>query len=162
MKLKSEKYYQRLVGDEPPFRRWPFRRMSANRSKWRIRTSTVYVWINALENKMMNAEVHSGANMLVKRRNNKRSKPRRVLFYLALPPYRNYSTSSVKNLVRAERTLIDKCHFGARYAMERGLSFCIVPELARQLEDRGLKVDDRYLLMLRNASSPSEAYGTSA
>jgi hypothetical protein len=151
MTLKAEKFYRRTIGDSPPFRRWPFRAMAANRERWRIRASTTYVWINALDSRSASAEVHSGTRLHSKRRINKRSKPRRLLFYLALPPYRNYSTASVKNRMLAERTLTDKCMFGARYALDRGLCFCVLPEIAEQLRGRGLHVDDAYLLMPTNA-----------
>lgn len=157
MKPKAEKYYERMIGDTPPFSRWPFRQITAQRRKWRVRASSVYIWISALESKMTNVEVHSGTSLCTRRRGNRRSRTRRLVFYLTLPPYRNYSARAVKQRVDERRTLLDKCEIGARFATERGLTFCIIPELAQQVKERGLTINKRYLLTLRKASSGTES-----
>ena len=157
MRSKAEKYYESVIGDAPPFRRWPFRRLAVQRDRWRVRVSTEYVWVSALKSKLTNVEVHSGTSLRARRRGNRRSRARRVVFYLTLPPYRNYRVSSVKRLFSEQRTLLDKCETGARHALEHGLTFCVVPEIAAQLKDRGMTLDNRYLLTLPNESSGTDS-----
>lgn len=157
MRTKADKYYERVIGDAPPFRRWPFRRFAVQKESWRVRVATEFVWVSALSTKTTNVEVHSGVSLRARRRGNRRSRARRVLFYLTLPPYRNYRVDSVKRLISDQRSLLDKCEAGVRHALERGLTFCVAPEIAMQLRDRDLTLDDRYLLTLPNAPSGMES-----
>ncbi len=157
MKSKAESYYERTIGNAPPFARWPFRKLVAQKREWRVRASTSYIWISALEGKMTNVEVHSGVTPRSRRRGNRRSNARRVVFYLSLPPYRNYGVREVKSRFSDHRTLLDKCEIGIRFARERELAFCLVPELAGPLNARGVHVDDRHLLI-----STKEPSGTAS
>lgn len=157
MKSKAEKYYRSILGDSPPFGRWPFREMRASERAWRIRTTSVFVFITALESRLSGVEVHSGSSMRNRKKVSKRARPRRVLFFVVLPPYRNYSARTVKGAIQAERTLLDKCDRGVRYASDRCLIFRIAPELADSLRPRGVDVDERHLLSPRNAASSSSS-----
>lgn len=153
MRPKAQKYYEALLSDAPPFERWPFRRMAAQKARWRTRASTVYVSVTALEGKPAGAEVHSGATLRNRRRGPRRSRARRLLFYLALPPYRNYSSGAVKARVCEGRSVVDKCEIGVRFALDRELTFCVAPEIAAQVEGRGARVAARHLLTFANGAS---------
>lgn len=160
MKLKADEYYAREIGrDSPPFARWRFRKMRAEARRWRTRVSTVYVSISALEGKIAGVEVHSGKSLRGRKRGNRRARARRLLFYLTLPPYRNFRTRAVKALICEARSALDKCEAGARYATERGLTFCLAPDLARAVEERGeLAIPPRCYLL----TSTNEASGTAS
>jgi len=153
MRPKAERYYRRLLSDAPPFERWPFRLMTAQKARWRTRASTVYVSIVSPESKPAGAEVHSGASLKDRKRSTRRSRARRLLFYLTLPPYRNYRSSEVKARISEGRTALDKCEIGLRFALERDLTFGVAPEIAAQIEERGARIADRHLLTSAKAVS---------
>lgn len=155
MKEKAERYYRSILGDSPPFARWPFAEIRASENAWKIRTSTVFVFISALESRLGNVEVHSGAMMRGRRKISKRARPRRVLFFIELPPYRNFSARTVKEAIQSERTLIDKCDRGAKFAADRCLGFCVVPEIAEILRARGARIGEREVLRRRDDASIS-------
>ncbi|HKZ39697.1 MAG TPA: hypothetical protein VJ044_01975 [Candidatus Hodarchaeales archaeon] len=102
----------------------------------------MYVSVSAFDRKTNTGiEIRSGTRLHSTpppSSSNKRTKTKKLLFYLILPPYRNYSSRDITNLVRAEKSLLDKCHKGASYALECGLNFWISPEIAQTLlSERG-------------------------
>ena len=134
MRSKAEKYYERVIGgDEPPFQRWPFRRVIAEKRIWKTRISTVYIWIDAIDKKLLNTQVHSGTTIRTRKKSNRRSRPRRMIFYMMLPPYRNYSSNKVKQILTRALTTNDRCMTGMNFANKRALGFRIAPEIAKAL-----------------------------
>jgi len=154
MKSKAEKYYAKVIGkDGPPFKKWPIRQMIAQKRKWKIRISTVYIWIDTAEKKMINTEVHSGPVINTRNKSKRRTRTRQIIFYMSLPPYRNYGSARLKREILHEKSLTDRCETGIKIAISKGLPFRIIPAMKKKMKSRNLNVDESHFLRLVNDPS---------
>lgn len=118
MKSKRELYYLLNVnGDSQPFERWNFEKIIAHRASWKPRRSHVVVCVTALCSSGKKSEVHSGTEMP------NTGARRKVYFAILIPPYRNYRTNQIKDLIASGDGLRNKCKIGMKKALELGLEY---------------------------------------
>jgi hypothetical protein len=146
MRSKADRFYARHLRDEPPFERWRFWELEARRPAWRARASTAYVSVTSLESRLAAAEVHSGVSPRPRRKSNKRARARRVVFWMILPPFRNYGVRDVKRELAAPRGAVDKCEVGLAYATRRHIGYRVTEDVARALRARGVSVPQRFVV----------------
>lgn len=138
MKPKIEKYLTVFFGEDPRsfFMEWDLNTIRADVDKWNVRSGTVYVYIIANERprQTLHAQVGSGNNIFSDKRikntrrkktltgrTKKNSNTWRLLMWVELPPYRNYSTQHVKQVCRMGRGWFSRCTRAIEFARDKGL-----------------------------------------
>lgn len=134
MKSKSEKYFNKVIGDsinKGSLKRWPLDKIIIQHHRWKHRKNYDFIWIQSNDNDT--GEIHSGIsihniNEKTKKRKNKINK---LFFYIILPPYRNYKIANIKKLILRHHTLKEQCLEGIAFANKYHLTFSIISKFKK-------------------------------
>lgn len=140
------KYIHTLFKDPDDFLRdWDFEKIERDYFQWRIpiRWLSVYVLVNECDQRGTHTRIGCVDIRNLKKRidqhnglipggpsETKRGEGRwKPMFYLIIPPYRNYSSKEIKNQGRNGRGWQSRCEKTLEIAIERGLEFKISSEV---------------------------------
>lgn len=130
-------------GIQSLFQEWPFDKVWMDVNRWKIPANYLYIYILANDCNFRTLHAHVGCVADWERRlamhngtipggpsvTKKASGHWKVVLYVEIPPYRNYSTKLLKNFCKRGRGWTSRCKKAIKMANKRGLKWRITPKI---------------------------------
>lgn len=146
MESKARQYLMTKLEEDPCefFGKWDLNKIRADVDEWKFRQGTVFVYVGASKTKTPHTKV--GGFKVNKRRG--ATHQWNKLFWVALPPYRNFTVQDLKDTGRQGRGWSSRCTRMAEFAIKNGLDWAASKELLNpgsdyyipELVDKGAKI----------------------
>ena len=151
MKNKFEQYFQDVLfkSDGDPkaiFRSWDFDKIVRESNQWRLPTRWLFVYVLANNCSFRTLHAHVGCAEDIHTRiakhngtisggpstTRKAAGHWKIIMYIIVPPYRNYSTKQMKSVCKKGRGWPSRCKKAIRMATKKGLHWRITRDIINQ------------------------------